>query len=478
LFTSHWGNVPKQQQTQYLLLTGARWVYLTLMTAPNRYSTVAIALHWAVAVCILSMIPMGWWMTAAIEQPGSQALAYRVFQIHKSIGFLILALTVVRIVWRLTHRPPALPGGMKRWEAFAANATHVAFYALMLALPLTGWLYVSAGWAVAQDRALEVATSWFGLFPIPHLPGVAELAAGARRALAFQAMGAHAAMAWGAVALVVLHVGAALKHQFVDRDGVLAHMVPFLKAGHETTVSPPSSPWVERGVGVALIAVVAMAGAVAAWPYARPELEAVRTEASVPASTPAPEIAATPEIAAPEPVLEETTPQPVKAGAWTIDRAASSIAFGGTQSGAAFKGRFERWDGQVRFDPADLAGSKAVITVQTASARTGDATQEGSLQGAEWFDPEQYPTARFETTDFRALGGDRYEARGTLRIKATSLRVVLPFSFRETGGVATVQGRLELDRTALNLGMETDATGDWVSKMIDVQIKVSARRAE
>lgn len=454
------------------------------MTAPNRYSTVAIALHWAVAVCILSMIPMGLWMTAAIEQPGSQALAYRVFQIHKSIGFLILALTAIRIVWRLTHRPPTLPGGMKRWEAFAANATHVAFYALMLGLPLTGWLYVSAGWAVSQDRALEVATSWFGLFPIPHLPGVPELAVGARRALAFHAMGAHAAMAWGAVVLVVLHVGAALKHQFVDRDGVLAHMVPFLKTGHEAQVPPPSSPWVERGAGVALIAAVAIAGAVAARPYAQPELEAARTVVPVSTPTPAsesdpaPDVAAAPEPVTPEPAAVETTPQPVKAGAWTIDRTASSIAFGGTQSGAAFKGRFERWDGQVRFDPADLAGSKAVITVQTASARTGDATQEGSLQGAEWFDPGQYPTARFETTGFRALGGDRYEARGRLRIKATSLRVVLPFTFRETGGVATVEGRLQLDRTALNLGLETDATGDWVSKMIDVQIKVRAHRTE
>lgn len=439
------------------------------MTAPNRYSAVAIALHWAVAVCILSMIPMGLWMTAAIEQPGSQALAYRVFQIHKSIGFLILALTVVRIVWRLTHRPPALPARMKRWETFAANATHVAFYVLMLALPLTGWLYVSAGWAVAQDRALEVATSWFGLFPIPHLPGVAELAAGVKRALAFQAMGAHAAMAWGAVVLVALHVGAALKHQFVDRDGVLAHMVPFLKSGlkgeSEAAFSAPSSPWVERGVGVALIAVIAIAGAVAERPYAMPGLEMTRTEASVPT-------VASAQVAA------KTAVTPGTATPWSIDPAASTIAFGGTHAGEDFKGRFERWEGQIWFDPADLAGSKAVIEVQTASARTGDPTQEGSLQGPEWFDPSRYPTARFETTGFRALGGNRYEAAGTLRVKTTTLPVVLPFTFRLAGGVATVEGRLELDRTALNMGMESDATGDWVSKMIDVQIKVSARRAE
>ena len=433
--------------------------------ARARYSSVAIALHWAIALLILSMIPMGLWMTSAIDNTDSQALAYRVFQIHKSIGFLILALTVVRIVWRLTHRPPALPRTMKRWEAFAAGATHVAFYALLLALPLTGWLYVSAGWAVSQDRALEVATSWFGLFPIPHLPGVAELSIQMRRALAFQAMGAHSLMAWGAVVLIVLHVGAALKHQFVDRDGVLGHMVPGLKSGHaDESVAPPPAPvWAERAAGVALVLAVAVAGAIAARPYAL-------TESQLAEIAPAPVVVST----QPKPEAPVT---PGTAAAWTIDAAVSSIRFTGTHAVKRFEGRFDKWDGQVWFDPADLAGSKAVVLVQTASARTGDPTQEGSLQGAEWFDPAQYPVARFEATRFRSLGGDRYEAAGDLRIETTTIPVVLPFRFSESGGVAKVEGALELDRTALDLGMASDAAADWVSKMVGVRIEVSARRA-
>ncbi len=436
------------------------------MTADRRrYSAVAIALHWAIALCILSMIPMGLWMSAAIERPESQALAYRVFQIHKSIGFLILGLTVVRIAWRLTHRPPALPRDMKGWEAFAAHATHIAFYALMLALPLTGWLYVSAGWAVAQDRALEVATSWFGLFPIPHLPGVADLPAGVKRALAFQAMGAHSLMAWGATALIVLHVAAALKHQFVDRDGVLSQMVPGLKGGHAAGADRSRAPWAERAVGVGLVAVIAAAGAIAGRPYAQPGLPMTHQAET-----------ATPKPATP-PAFPEAAVTPGTAAAWTIDSAASRIEFSGTHAGAPFKGRFDRWRGQVWFDPADLAGSKAVVTVETVSTRTGDPTQEGSLQGAEWFDPAAYPTARFEADRFRALGGDRYEATGTLRIKTTTVPVVLPFTFVEKDGVATVDGRLELDRTALDLGMASDATADWVSRMIEVRIKVAARRA-
>ncbi|WP_303719240.1 YceI family protein [Brevundimonas naejangsanensis] len=429
---------------------------------PSRYSAVAISLHWLIAVAILSMIPMGWWMSDAIVEPDTQALAYRVFQIHKSIGFLILALTVLRIVWRLTHPVPSLPGAMKGWEQFAARATHAAFYALMLALPLTGWVYVSTGWAVVTDTPLAVATSWFGLFTIPHLPFIEHASETARRATAWMAMGAHSKLAWGAIVLVALHVGAALKHQFFERDGVLSQMIPVLPHGDDAHgVAPEPTPairWAERMAGVAFVVVIGVAFGLAAKPAPKAEGQAV---ASAPAAAPATDAPVTPGTAA----------------AWTVDKAASTIQFTGTHTGKAFTGRFEQWDAQVWFDPADLAGSKAVVTVQTGTARTGDATQEGSLPGAEWFDTSTYPTARFEATAFKALGGNRYEATGTLRIKTTTVPVVLPFTFDEANGTATVAGKLELDRTALNMGMMSDAAGDWVSKAIGVEIKVKAARA-
>lgn len=429
---------------------------------PSRYSAVAIALHWLIAIAILSMIPMGWWMSDAITEPGSQALAYRVFQIHKSIGFLILALTVLRIVWRLTHPVPALPGAMKGWEQFAARATHLAFYALMLGLPLTGWVYVSTGWAVATDTPLAVASSWFGLFTVPHLPFIEHASEAVRRATAWMAMGAHSKLAWAAIILVAMHVGAALKHQFLDRDGVLSHMIPVLphgEAAHAPAPEPtPAVRWAERLAGVAFVVVIGAAFGLAAKPAPSAGGAA---DASAPAAAPAADAPVTPGAAV----------------AWNVDKAASAIEFSGTHTGKAFTGRFEQWEARIWFDPADLAGSKAVVTVQTGSARTGDATQEGSLPGAEWFDTATYPTARFEATTFKALGGSRYEAAGTLRIKTTTVPVVLPFAFDEANGEATVAGRLELDRTALNLGMMSDAGGAWVSKAIGVEIKVKASRA-
>lgn len=431
-----------------------------MSASPSRYTPVAIGLHWAIAVAIIAMIPMGWWMSDAINEAGNQALAYRVFQIHKSVGFLILALTALRLVWRLTHRTPGMPAEMKTWERFAARATHAAFYGLMLALPLTGWLYVSTGWAVATDAPLAVATSWFGLFTVPHLPFIGEAAAGLRRAVAYQAMGAHGLMAWGAVVLIALHVGAALKHQFINHDGVLAHMIPVLKHGEGRIAPEPklSLRWTERLAGFGFIAALAVAGGIAAKPAPRANEAGAEVHAAA------------------APAQAEAAVTLGTATAWTIDKGASAIAFTGTHAGAAFKGRFEQWEGQVWFDPTNLAGSKAVILVKTGTARTGDATQEGSLTGAEWFDPSAYPTARFEATSFKALGGDRYQATGTLRIKTTTVPVVLPFTFVEANGVATVAGRLELDRTLLDLGMMSDASGDWVSKAIGVEIRVKASR--
>lgn len=429
------------------------------MSAP-RYSTVAIVLHWLIAFAVLSMVPMGWWMSDAIAEPGAQATAYRVFQLHKSIGLTILALTALRLGWRLIHVPPAPPVS-KAWEHALATVTHAAFYVLLFALPLSGWLYVSTGWSAPQDRALAVATSWFGLVPVPHLPGVAEAAAETRRDLAHGALGAHSLMAWMVLVLAGLHIGAALKHQFIDRDGVLARMAPFLPAPQarpEPRLSPGrgAALW---GAAVVAVAVVAALG----WMAGRPATGLGPAEA--------PAAAAAPAAGPAEPV------SPGTATAWRVDPQASRITFSGVHAGAPFTGRFERWEAQIWFDPADLAGSKAVADIATGSARTGDATQEGSLGSAEWLDPAGFPTARFEATAFRALGGDRYEAEGTLTLKEQTVPVTLAFTYRREGEVARVEGTTTLDRTAFDLGMASDPSAQWVSRRIEVRIEVVAQPA-
>ncbi|MGI6246979.1 MAG: cytochrome b/b6 domain-containing protein [Pseudochelatococcus sp.] len=429
-----------------------------------RYTSVAIILHWIIALLVIAMAPMGWWMVDAIGDPASQQTAYQVFQLHKSIGFAILALTLVRLAWRLAHPAPAAPGGTQGWAIFLAHATHVAFYGLLIALPLTGWIYVSAGWAVGVDRPLNVATSWFGLLPIPHLPGFEG-----ERAVAFGAMGAHGLLVWGGVVLVAMHVGAALKHQFIDRDGVLARMVPFLRrhdTGHDGgSGAAGGSGAVATAAGLAAVLVLSGAG----WALNRPA-----PPAHAPAPAAAPAVVAETVAPAPAPVENAAS---ATAKAWTIDKAGSSIAFSGTHTGEAFEGRFEDWDGDIRFDPADLGGSKVVVRIRTASARTGDATQENSLRTGEWFNADRFPEAVFEAGTFRSLGEHRYEAGGTLTIKGKPFPVVLPFRLTIGDAGASMEGEVDLDRTALDLGMFSDAAAEWVSKTIRVKVAVRATPA-
>lgn len=181
--------------------------------AQPRYTNVAIVLHWTIAILLLGQIVGGLVMT---DLPREQAtLQFELFQLHKSFGVAILLLTLFRLGWRLTHRPPPLPEGMARWERFAARATHIGFYVLLILIPLLGWAYVSAA-------PLRVPTVLFGIIPWPHLPGLE--AAGESAAEAFAE--AHEIAAFAAIGLIVLHLAAVVKHQFLARDNLLARMIP------------------------------------------------------------------------------------------------------------------------------------------------------------------------------------------------------------------------------------------------------------
>ena len=195
----------------------------------DRYTSVAIALHWLIALAIVGMILAGWWMTKAIDDPKSQVTAFFVYQMHKSTGLTILVLSLFRLALRLMHKVPPLPAAMPAWEKFAARGTHVLFYVIMIGMPLSGWLYASTGWNVEKGHAFNVPTIWYGLFQVPHIPGLIELPNEQRAAIANLFMITHEKLAWFTIALLALHVGAALKHHLFDRDDVLTRMLPLLK---------------------------------------------------------------------------------------------------------------------------------------------------------------------------------------------------------------------------------------------------------
>jgi len=177
----------------------------TISTQSTRYTPIAMAFHWLLAVAIVISLGVGLYM---VELPFSPS-RLKLYNWHKWAGVTILVLSALRLLWRLTHRPPAdLPA--PAWQNKAAHITHGLLYLLFFAVPLSGWAYSSAaGFPIV----------WFGMLPLPDLLGV-------DKALAETIKPLHGILAKGLAALVLLHIAAALKHHFIDRDGLLKRMLP------------------------------------------------------------------------------------------------------------------------------------------------------------------------------------------------------------------------------------------------------------
>jgi len=180
------------------------------LDATARYNLPAMAFHWGLAAAILCAFGAGVYLSGLPFSPAKLQL----INWHKWAGVSILFLSVLRLLWRMTHRPPALPArielAMPTWQRFAHHGTHFAMYALFFAVPLLGWLSSSA-------KGFPIV--WFGVVPLPDLVAPnPELAALIKPF--------HGWAAWGLIGLVLLHVAAALKHQFIDRDGLLDRMRP------------------------------------------------------------------------------------------------------------------------------------------------------------------------------------------------------------------------------------------------------------
>jgi cytochrome b561 len=180
----------------------------------SRYSLVAILLHWLIALGILALIVIGLVMTQ-LKIP--QMLEFKLFQLHKSIGITVLLLAVVRLLWRLTHRPPPLPVHTPPLEKGAAHGLHWLLYVFLFAMPLTGWAVVSAS-------PFNLPTVLYNLVPWPDLPILPNLAN--KAAVSHVLSWVHAYGAWTLIGLLAVHIAAVLRHHLFKREPILRRMLP------------------------------------------------------------------------------------------------------------------------------------------------------------------------------------------------------------------------------------------------------------
>jgi cytochrome b561 len=174
------------------------------MSASDRYTRTAIALHWAIAALVIFQFAWGWWMQGIPKQPPGPRVD--AFNLHKSIGLTIFALMAVRLLWRAGHRPPPLVD-LPRWQARVAHLTHALLYAALIVQPLVGYL----------------GSEWSG-FPVKFFGLTLPSWAGKNAAMKDLMSAVHLATSWVIAAIVVLHIAAALKHALVDRNHLLARM--------------------------------------------------------------------------------------------------------------------------------------------------------------------------------------------------------------------------------------------------------------
>jgi cytochrome b561 len=182
----------------------------------RKYTNVAITLHWLVAAGIIANIALAWIWPHLADDSVRPAI-----DVHKSIGITVLGLAILRLLWRISHRPPELPTAYQRWERVASHVTHWLLYLLIFAMPLTGWIMDSA-WKDAATHPMYL----FGLFEWPRLGVVMHLAPATRESMHSLFGAAHVWFSYVLYVLLGLHILGALKHEWLDGEPELRRMMP------------------------------------------------------------------------------------------------------------------------------------------------------------------------------------------------------------------------------------------------------------
>ena len=375
----------------------------------RRYHGIAICLHWVIAILILGMLVVGTYMVWLDE---SGPLRYSLTQWHKSFGIIALLLIAWRILWRLTHPPPTLPDHLQPWEKRAAGLTHVALYQLILAIPLSGWIMVSAS-------PLALPTFLFDKIPWPHLPPFDKLPNKKDIALLFGDI--HAIAGYLLMLLLVAHIGASLRHRFVLHDEVMARMSPKAADGR----------WI-AGARSTFVAILFIIGGLVMYGYSGRD--------SVP-----------------------------------LGAGNSKVRFGFTVQNQALEGSFGESTVEMLIDPDNPAANRLHATVNTAAVATGNSQVDSTLMGEDWFDPDNHPRAIFDSRELVRSDENSYSASGTLRIKGIARKLSFPVTLTYSDDKQVASGSFTVNRLDFNLGRDSQPDDETVAYPVTVKFEFEVR---
>lgn len=374
------------------------------------YTAAAKSLHWLIAALIFVQFPLAWTMG---EFSGLDK--FRAYNIHKSIGLVILSVMALRLIWRLFNPPPSMPQSLPARERILAHTWHIALYAAILAMTLSGWAMISSS---------NKPSVFFNAAPFPLIPWLASLAPDEKKQYAKVFAEVHEITANVLLFLVAVHVAAALRHALVLKDGVMSRMLPrFLRGANGA-----------KSVGVAL--------AILSWC--------------------AISLAASGEARAME---------------WSVNPKKSQVSFEATGSGYTAQGVFKTYRAEIEFDPDAPEQTSIHVSLDVASATTGTADVDQTIRSPEFFDPGRYPTAEFVASGAKPDGEGKYILNGRLTLKGVTKPITLPFAIEIESGVAAVKGETAINRLDFGVGLETVA-GMAVEKDVKLTVDLTAVRLD
>ncbi|MEE9335834.1 MAG: cytochrome b/b6 domain-containing protein [Granulosicoccaceae bacterium] len=369
---------------------------------PIRYNDAAVILHWLIALLLIGLLMLGKYMHM-LEDDDPQKFV--LVQLHKSFGVIALLLIFVRLIWRMTYTPPAHPANAPKWEKLAAKSTHILLYTLMLTMPLSGWLMVSAS-------PLNIDTILFGAIKWPHVPGAQQLQ---EKELSQLFHTIHAYASGAMILLIIMHVGAALKHHIINKDDVLRRMAP---------------DWQSRSFKPKFVAVLAAISMTAGG------------FALIANSKQAPAVVVTANN--------------------------SNISFNTIVTGEATPGQFNESTITLTLDDNNPDGSSLIAEVNTASVFTDNYQVNGSLPDADWLDDAQHPIATFVSESITKTA-DGYLVKGAMAIKNISYNIEFPMSITELDGKNVASGQFIINRFDYKLGVSAQPDEAYVGADITIE---------